>query len=169
MYVFNKSCLWSPIAKLPSPDFLTDDLNAVDKFTALSSSVYFCVLNEIKHFSAVASSISLLNEHNKLLFRETFTQHGRLHLTFYNMVTVIEFFNSISKEISTNNGASCNAIEKQTEQDLMGIISCVNKISTKIDKLELRVAQLKRCEQIMINEKSKNLNARLSYHLAELQ
>lgn len=162
VYVFNKYCLWSQIAKLPSPDFLIDNLNVVDKFTALSPMVY-CVLNEIKHFSAIASSISLLNEHSKLLFREIFTQHERLYLMFYKMATLIEFCNSIRKQITTK-----NCFDKETGLNLMYLISCMKNISTKMDKLETRVVKLKRCEQI-INEKNKNFNAVLTHHSAELE
>lgn len=76
-------------------------------------------------------------------------------------MALIEFCNNMKTE-------SKNFIEAETEINLMYLTSVVRNLSTKISKLQARIAQLKNCEQMM-NKKFQDLNAVVLHHLGELK
>lgn len=145
--------MWSNSAKLPSPDFLTVDMKTIENLTALSSTI-FCLLNEEKHFSALTRSLQLLNEYLKLSFHQARFQYEGLRFVYWKLVTLFEFYNTVNSE--------------KKEGDFKHLTSIVRRLSTKIEKLESRVDQVKSCEDAALS-KVKKLSHALSKHTAGLE
>lgn len=150
MVVLNKTSLWNNAAKLPFPDFLTDDMNTIEKSSALYATI-FCILNERKHFSALATSLLYLNEHIALLFSETRAQYKPLCFLYHKMATLMEFYTTLT-----------------TETGFKYLMFVVKNINEKFNKLERRVSHLQGYEQTAIN-KIQDLHGALSQHVTDLE
>lgn len=165
--VFKRGALWNEGARLPSPSFLTEKMEKVDR-SKLVSSVFYYLLTEFRHFSAIVRSFLWLHRYLKYSTCKLRLQYENLHFLYCRMIGLLESYNSLRKGFIRGKYDCDTEKYKGVLTDYVKIISDIKLVIVQLDQLKERHLKILSHEPAT-NDRIQEVNSNLLRHAQTLE